>query len=66
MYLKNIALGRMADPEDIGRVIVFLLSEEARYITSSVLRPSNSRLSQLLIIVLGHQCRWRLPVMWQD
>ncbi|KAK6384746.1 hypothetical protein LTS17_002309 [Exophiala oligosperma] len=40
MYLKNIPLGRMADPEDIARVILFLLSEEARYITSSVLGSS--------------------------
>jgi len=44
MYLKNIALGRMADPEDIARVILFLLSEEARYMTASVLGPWKSKL----------------------
>lgn len=35
-FLGNICLGRMAEPEDITRVLVFLLSDEAKYITSSV------------------------------
>lgn len=34
---KRSVLGRLADPEDIAKVIVFLCSEEARHITGQVL-----------------------------
>ncbi|KEF56730.1 uncharacterized protein A1O9_06920 [Exophiala aquamarina CBS 119918] len=36
-FNSHIALGRMAEPEDITRVILFLLSDEARYISSAVI-----------------------------
>jgi len=32
----RVALQRMADPEDIARAVLFLLSEEAGYITGTV------------------------------
>ncbi|KIW17971.1 hypothetical protein PV08_05166 [Exophiala spinifera] len=32
----RVALGRMADPEDVARAVLFLLSEEAAYITGHV------------------------------
>jgi 3-oxoacyl-[acyl-carrier protein] reductase len=34
---KKSMLGRLADPEDIARVIAFLCSEEARHITGQTL-----------------------------
>ena len=33
---KQSALGRMAEPDEITRVILFLLSDEASYMTGSV------------------------------
>jgi len=30
-------LGRVAEPEDVARVIVFLCSEEARHVTGQVI-----------------------------
>lgn len=36
-FAPRIPLGRIAVPSDVARVITFLLSDEARYITSSVL-----------------------------
>lgn len=36
-YLKSIPLGRLALPEDISSPILFLLSDEARYMTGQVL-----------------------------
>jgi NAD(P)-dependent dehydrogenase (short-subunit alcohol dehydrogenase family) len=32
---RSVALGRLGGPEDIARVVVFLLSEEAAYVTGS-------------------------------
>jgi NAD(P)-dependent dehydrogenase (short-subunit alcohol dehydrogenase family) len=32
---RSIALGRIAQPEDIARVVAFLLSDEARYVTGA-------------------------------
>lgn len=37
IFVPRIPLGRMAVPSDVSRVIIFLLSDEARYITSTVL-----------------------------
>lgn len=34
---KNTVLGRLAEPEDIGNVVVFLCSPEARHITGQVI-----------------------------
>jgi 3-oxoacyl-[acyl-carrier protein] reductase len=35
--LKNIPLGRLGKPEDIARVVAFLCSEDADYITGQVI-----------------------------
>jgi 3-oxoacyl-[acyl-carrier protein] reductase len=34
---KSSVLGRVAEPEDVARVIVFLCSEDARHITGQVI-----------------------------
>ncbi|HWV12690.1 MAG TPA: SDR family oxidoreductase, partial [Sphingobium sp.] len=34
-FEKRILLGRLGDPEEVGRVVRFLLSDEASYITAS-------------------------------
>lgn len=34
---KRSALGRMAEPEDVAHVVLFLCSEEARHITGQVI-----------------------------
>jgi len=34
---KRAALGRMADPEDVAHVVLFLCSEEARHVTGQVI-----------------------------
>lgn len=39
---SKVALGRVAEPEDIARVIVFLMSDEAGYISGSVSSPSGT------------------------
>jgi NAD(P)-dependent dehydrogenase (short-subunit alcohol dehydrogenase family) len=36
-FLKNIPLGRLAEPEDIADAVLFLADEESGYITGSVL-----------------------------
>lgn len=37
MFLKNIPLKREAEPEDIAKVVLFLASEDASYITGQVI-----------------------------
>ena len=37
IFLKNIPMGRMGVPEDIARVVAFLCSPEADYITGQVI-----------------------------
>jgi 3-oxoacyl-[acyl-carrier protein] reductase len=37
---KNIPVGRMGQPEDIGRTVVFLVSDAASYITGATLPVS--------------------------
>ncbi len=36
MLLRNTALKRIAKPEEISRVILFLLSDQSSYMTASV------------------------------
>jgi 3-oxoacyl-[acyl-carrier protein] reductase len=36
-YLENIPLGRYGSPEDVARVIGFLASEDASYLTGQVI-----------------------------
>src|SRR5581483_6125037 len=36
-YLENVPLGRFAEPEDIAKAILFLASDDARYITGEQL-----------------------------
>lgn len=36
--ISKVALGRVAQPEDIAKVIVFLMSNESGYISGSVSR----------------------------
>src|SRR3954447_7091872 len=36
--LEQIPLGRFADPDEVGRIACFLLSDEARYITGQVIQ----------------------------
>ena len=35
-WLKNVALGRFAEPEEIARMAVFLASDEAAYVTGGL------------------------------
>jgi NAD(P)-dependent dehydrogenase (short-subunit alcohol dehydrogenase family) len=35
-FLDTTALGRIAQPEELARVIVFMLSDQASYMTASV------------------------------
>ena len=35
--MKSAVLGRVAEPEDVARVVAFLCSEEARHITGQVI-----------------------------
>jgi NAD(P)-dependent dehydrogenase (short-subunit alcohol dehydrogenase family) len=35
-HVKSIALGRLGQPEDVAKVIVFLLSSPAAYMTGQV------------------------------
>ena len=46
---KNIPLGRVADPEDIARVVYFLASQEAAYITGSTVVVDGGLLAKLAI-----------------
>jgi NAD(P)-dependent dehydrogenase (short-subunit alcohol dehydrogenase family) len=36
-YLRAIPLGRLEEPEDVARVVVFLLSDRARYMTGQAI-----------------------------
>ncbi|MCA9727832.1 MAG: 3-oxoacyl-[acyl-carrier-protein] reductase [Candidatus Eisenbacteria bacterium] len=42
--LRQIPVGRFGEPEDVGEVVSFLASEEARYITGQVLRVDGGML----------------------
>jgi 3-oxoacyl-[acyl-carrier protein] reductase len=42
---SRTALKRLAEPEEVSRVILFLLSSEASYITGTVSVPTESVLS---------------------
>ena len=37
-FRKSVPLGRAADPEDVARVVLFLASSRAAYVTGEVLR----------------------------
>jgi 3-oxoacyl-[acyl-carrier protein] reductase len=37
LFLKDTALGRLGEPEDIARVVRFLASEDAGFITGEIL-----------------------------
>jgi NAD(P)-dependent dehydrogenase (short-subunit alcohol dehydrogenase family) len=39
-YAKNIPLGRLGQPEDIGQAVAFLVSDAASYITGATLPVS--------------------------
>lgn len=36
-YLENIPLGNLGEPEDVANAVVFLCSEESRYVTGQIL-----------------------------
>lgn len=38
LYRDRVALGRFGEPEEVARAVAFLLSEDSRYVTGSVLK----------------------------
>lgn len=68
----RIALRRLAEPEDVTKVILFLLSDEAAYITASVSLVGSPYLHHLLgslamvrvtdLGAIGCKHRWRLQL----
>ena len=44
-YLRQTPLGRRGSPEDIGNAVVFLLSDQAAFITGETLRVDGGFLS---------------------
>jgi 3-oxoacyl-[acyl-carrier protein] reductase len=40
LFVKDTALGRIGEPDDIARVVRFLSSEDAKFITGEVLTVS--------------------------
>ena len=47
MRAKQIPLGRVGQPEDIARVVVFFASEDSRYVTGQVLFADGGMTSKL-------------------
>jgi len=43
MFIKGCPLGRLAEPEDISRVITFLASDESHYITCAIIDVNGER-----------------------
>jgi NAD(P)-dependent dehydrogenase (short-subunit alcohol dehydrogenase family) len=43
--IAETALGRIAEPEDVARVVVFLCTEGARQITGEVIRVDGGQLA---------------------
>lgn len=61
--LSRTALKRIAQPEEVSKVILFLLSEVSGYITSSVSASYHSTRKAILNHIPDHQCRWRLSMI---
>jgi hypothetical protein len=60
MLLSKTALKRIAQPEEVSRVILFLLSDQSSYMTASVRLSPDGPASKLLTSRLGFECRCRL------
>ena len=45
-YVKNIPLGKMGTPEDVSKVVEFLASDDARYITGQVINVDGGMVMQ--------------------
>lgn len=62
------ALKRLADPEEVSRVILFLLSSEASYITGTVSLPIEKRCipgARPLTFLPDNQCGRRLSIAYK-